>query len=676
MVVIDRLASPAGLVDPDLLERVTQALGSPDELKGVLRHVCDLVLDTLRADHASVFLLDGRHLHPAVAEGEVSGLGAAFAEMGPIEVDLRRWALFTEDQVVTIDDTTHTDLVPKRWILRYSVRTIAMVALWAGGEPCGLLVADWTEPHQHTPEELDEFRTLGRYAALAVGATRPFDTVQRRARLHETMARGAAELGSLADPAAVVDKLVDVYTALLEPKSCAIALLWSGQDRLTTLASSTVALPNPLALSDVPEGFVTSVTEAWLEEPRPLELGPEPWLAQILGRADAWYLLLPLVVEDAPRGAVMLGFGEHRHLTPEEHQAAEALAAVGSVALDRHRLLAQLTRQVSRSRALYQLSAALTEGIGTARAVNMLNELLAEQGLHIVDVTLRDERLAGQLRPLGAGDDDDAQVDKSGTLAVPMRLGRRVVGTLHVLPRHRDKDERAFLDALASGLAEVLHRGALRAASEQAARERAMAAERDRLACDLHDTAGQLFVAMSLLTQRMLEDVPADSALVSQGERLVSLAAEGKSAVDDAVRGLAFLPVPQRGLVPSLRSLVRSVAADSGLDVTLEVAGRAGRMPPPIEHALFRVAHEALVNAWRHARCRTVRVDLVFAPNEAVLRVRDDGEGFDGDERPRRTGFGTNGLRHATSLVGGRLRVANARPKGVLVEARIPRGQR
>src|SRR5207302_2780782 len=314
-----------------------------------------------------------------------------------------------------------------------------------------------------------------------------------------------------------------------------------------------------------------------------------------------------------------------------------------------------------RLRALYQLSAALTEGPGTARAVNMLNELLAEQGLHIVDVTLRDERLAGRLHPVGASG-DGAGTEKSGTLAVPMRLGRRIVGTLHVLPRHRDKDERAFLDALASVLAEVLHLGALRAASEQAAREREMAAERDRIACDLHDTAGQLFVAMSLLTQRMLEDVPADSPLVSQGERLVVLAADGKSAVDDAVRGLAFLPVPQRGLVPSLRSLVRSLASDSGLEVILEVSGRAGRMPPPIEHAVFRVAHEALVNAWRHASCRTVRVDLIFAPTEVLLRVRDDGEGLSADARSGPTGFGTNGLRHATAQVGGKLRVANARP--------------
>src|SRR5207248_9386868 len=115
MAVMDRLASPAGLVDLDLLERMTQALGSPDELKNVLRHVCRLVVDTLGADHASVFLLDGRYLQPAVAaahEGGGKGGGTTFRQMEAIEVDPRRWSLFTENQVVVIDDTASSDLIP------------------------------------------------------------------------------------------------------------------------------------------------------------------------------------------------------------------------------------------------------------------------------------------------------------------------------------------------------------------------------------------------------------------------------------------------------------------------------------------------------------------------------------------------------------------------------------
>src|SRR5204862_1754141 len=180
------------------------------------------------------------------------------------------------------------------------------------------------------------------------------------------------------------------------------------------------------------------VTEHWTEatgplELGPVELGPQPWLAEVLGSADARYLLLPLVVEDLPQGAVVLGFGEHRHLSAEELQAASTLATVASVALDRQRLLAQRSRQVSRLSALYQLSAALTEGICTARAVTMLNELLSEQGLSIVDVSLEDESLARQLRPLG-DNEPTTPADRRGTVAVPMRLGRRVVGSLHVRP--------------------------------------------------------------------------------------------------------------------------------------------------------------------------------------------------------------------------------------------------
>ena len=118
------------------------------------------------------------------------------------------------------------------------------------------------------------------------------------------------------------------------------------------------------------------------------------------------------------------------------------------------------------------------------------------------------------------------------------------------------------------------------------------------------------------------------------------------------------------------------LADDSNLEVTLAVAGPAGRLPAPVEHALYRVAHEALVNAWRHARCRAIRLDLVFDRGEVVLSVCDDGEGLDGAKGAQPNGFGTNGLRHATAQVGGRLRVANARPRGVVVEARVPRGKR
>ena len=499
-----------------------------------------------------------------------------------------------------------------------------------------------------------------------------FDQIQLRATLHETLGRAAAELGSLGDAAALVNKLVETYTALLQPQSCAVALLWSGDDRLTTLASSAPSLPRTIPLTEIPEAILAHVTERWTDVTCPVELGPQPWLSEVLGSPDARYLLLPLIVEEQPQGAVVLGFGEHRHLSDEELQAASTLTTVASVALDRQRLLAQRSRQVSRLSALYQLSAALTEGICSDQAVTMLNELLAEQGLHIVDVSLEDDRLARQLRPLAERADSQAaaSVDTRGTVAVPMRLGRRVVGSLHVRPGTGDNDEGSFLDALASGLAEILHRGALRAAAEESARERAVAAERERIAADLHDDAAQLFVAISLVTQRLAEKLPASAA--PEIERVIGMADQGKSAVQEAVRGLTFFPVRQRGLVASLESLAQSVAAAADLSVTVEVAGSQARLAPPVEYALYRVAHEALVNAWRHSRCRTVRVELLFRSSDAVLRVGDDGVGLGEGADVEPDGFGAKGLRRAISEVGGELRFSNRWPRGLVVEARVP----
>src|SRR5439155_13803018 len=137
-------------------------------------------------------------------------------------------------------------------------------------------------------------------------------------------------------------------------------------------------------------------------------------------------------------------------------------------------------------------------------------------------------------------------------------------------------------------------------------------------------------------------------------------------------RGLTFFPVRQRGLVASLRSLGESVASAAALDVTVEVTGAQGPLAPPVEYALYRVAHEALVNAWRHARCRAVRVELVFRPTDAVLRVRDDGVGFGAGEDVEPHGFGTKGLRRAINEVGGEVRFANGWPHGLVVEASVP----
>lgn len=369
------------------------------------------------------------------------------------------------------------------------------------------------------------------------------------------------------------------------------------------------------------------------------------------------------------------------------HVVADRLAVRPSplqcIALDREALLQRQQRQADRLNILYGLSSVLAERADAQRLVDTLNTLLDGMGVRAEGMAFRSRLL---IRHLG-GDRPTAEERAAweagagptrlsdGATSIPMRLGRRQVGSLRVRADDLDDGELSFLEALASGVAEVANRGALRASVEEAGRERAVAAERERIAADLHDTVGQQFVALGLMANRLVEQLPASSPWATRVGRLAEIASAGKFEIDQAIRALTFVPAARRGLVPAVRGLCRLVALDSGLDIVVDVTGRPARLSAPAERALYRVVHEALTNAWRHARCSTVRVLLTFAADGVSVTVRDDGAGL-ARVADDRSGKGVWSMRRTMAAVDGGLAVRNAAPRGTEVVARVPRAAR
>ena len=128
--------------------------------------------------------------------------------------------------------------------------------------------------------------------------------------------------------------------------------------------------------------------------------------------------------------------------------------------------------------------------------------------------------------------------------------------------------------------------------------------------------------------------------------------------------------------MPALHDLTRSFEADSGIQILVEVKGKPVRLSPDAERAVYRVAHEAIANAWRHSRCAILRLELAFERREVVLRIRDDGVGLGPRGVDRGIGLGIITMRRAVAEVNGVLHVRNAGPRGVVVEARVPRDAR
>ena len=687
--LIEDIGIPApepGVAEPELLQRVGLVLNSTLELKEVLKRLAEITRELLGAERCSIFLLEGDRLEPAVCIGRFpdEDLWTAFRSMGSIDLDSVPFGRekLERGRAVGIEDALASAFVPDEWVARFGVRSVALTPLLVAGSPCGLMAVDQMTERRFRPEELRLLEAIGCYAGVAIRNARLFEKTHRRALVQEVLARAAGDLIAPLHASEVVDRLVDAYSRLLGARLCAVGLFQDDFTKIDAVATrGTARSLRSVQAEEVPRHIIDRIFDEWTRGPRVLEFVDEPWFADFLGGGAVGaskYLLLPLIVEKRIRGAVLMGFGPSFVIRPEELSAAKALAAIASAALERSALVERNELRLRRVEVLHDLSSALTERFDAATIVSKLNGLLTGHRFEVLGLAFRDRKLARRLGGAELTDAEQAVLRSKtgcltlpdGTLGVRMKLGRRHIGVMRVAPSDLAPDERSFVEALAGGVAEVASRGALRATVEDANRERAVAEERGRIAADLHDTAGQIFVAISLLAHHQGEQLPPDSPWSGKFRRLAELAERGKWEINQAVQALAFFPAGRRGIVPSLKSLTRSFESDSGIQVLLDVTGSTIRLSPRIERALYRVAHEALTNAWRHARCSTIRLELAFDRPQTSMVIVDDGTGVRPDQEGPRVGIAN--MRRAMDEVDGSLRIKNVKPHGLRVEASVP----
>lgn len=188
--------------------------------------------------------------------------------------------------------------------------------------------------------------------------------------------------------------------------------------------------------------------------------------------------------------------------------------------------------------------------------------------------------------------------------------------------------------------------------------EHATAAERARIARDLHDTIAQDLAGIAMLAQRGKPDL--DSL------RAIEQLAQGALA---EVRGLVAAHGGvglDAGLPVALERLGARFQAETGIAVTVSAA--PVELPVDVEVALLRTAQEALANVRKHAAATGATVTMTTDASGVVLRVADDGRGFDRASLTR--GLGLQGLDERMALAGGSLQIDSS-PAGTTVTARL-----
>jgi signal transduction histidine kinase len=197
--------------------------------------------------------------------------------------------------------------------------------------------------------------------------------------------------------------------------------------------------------------------------------------------------------------------------------------------------------------------------------------------------------------------------------------------------------------------------------------------ERRRLARELHDSTGQMLVAMKLALEQMSEE--------SKGQPLELLVAQTIAINEEMsreLRTMSYLLHPplldEVGLPSALRWYTEGFSQRSGIAVDLQISPDFGRLPDGMEIALFRVVQECLTNIHRHSGSATANIQLTRNRDAVQIEIRDSGNGVSPERRHENKvipGVGLMGIQERMRQFGGRVEITS-QSNGTQVIATIP----
>jgi len=161
----------------------------------------------------------------------------------------------------------------------------------------------------------------------------------------------------------------------------------------------------------------------------------------------------------------------------------------------------------------------------------------------------------------------------------------------------------------------------------------AVLAERARLAREIHDTLLQNMIGVALQFDALADSIGALS--VDARHKLVRARKQAEGYIRDARQSIWDLRSPsleRRELATALREIGIRATQGTAVEFTATTIGDARQCSTKVENALLRIGQEAITNAIRHSRADRIDVELRFEPETLILRVRDNGCGFDAQQ--------------------------------------------
>lgn len=198
--------------------------------------------------------------------------------------------------------------------------------------------------------------------------------------------------------------------------------------------------------------------------------------------------------------------------------------------------------------------------------------------------------------------------------------------------------------------------------------------ERNRLAHELHDTLahGLSSIAVQLEAMMALWATKPDTVRTMLSDALVAT----RTALSEsrrAINALRARPLEDMGLAPALRHLAESTTTHAGVELALQLPTMIEGLDSQTEHAVYRIASEAVANVVRHANAQHLTFAVTDDGHSLQLTIADDGCGFDTARPVDEDHFGLYGMHERARMIGAGLVIESAAEKGTTLRLSVRR---
>jgi signal transduction histidine kinase len=524
----------------------------------------------------------------------------------------------------------------------------------------------------------------------------------------------------------VLDRLLQTAREVTGARYAALGVLDPERQYLDRFLTRGLSAAQEQAIGDRPRG--RGILGLLTEQPKPLRLAdlaahPSSYGVPPNHPPMKSFLGVPIMIAGSAWGNLYLTDKEGGSEFDEtDEQSATVLAAWAAIAIEHARALADAKeRQSALEQSLRRLEAmqAIAVAVGAEIDLSRVLELIAERARMLAEarsviILLQDgadlvitagagevsihpgkripiaESTSGlvMLNQTSARISDAALelrvspqtlgvADGHSALIVPLVYRGAALGVLYAFDRDgedafTDEDEQLLTSFSASAATAVATAQTIQADRLRGSME-AAEAERKRWARELHDETLQALGGLKILAssaRRHPDPAVVESAL-NQLVEGIDVEIENMHSIITSLRPAAL---DDLGLRPAIEALAEHHRIAEGLEIEvhLELSDPTvseQRLVPELEVTIYRLVQEALTNIVKHSRASMVNVTVSASDGRVVVRIVDDGDGFDATNVTG--GFGLTGMRERVGLAGGELELRPS-ASGTTVAAVLP----